>query len=170
MTRCHCTSASSQAQGGAQSLPTRPSAPGPLAAESHPVLSGPGALAHGLQCQAAWGPFRDASPDPRSPEAAAMCPGRSGRLPAADLWAPRFSGRSSRCPSPTGLSIPVSGSPGPRPPMVPLRPANPTRASAAVPPRAWLPGVGSEPGLASGKRGCVCMCVRGRRGCRSRGR
>lgn len=124
---------------------------GPLAAESHPVLSGPGAWAHGLQCKAAWGPFRDASPGPRSPEVAAMCPGRSGRLPAADLWAPGFSGRSSRCPSPTGLSIPVSGSPGPWPPVAPLRPANPPRASAAVPPRAWLPGVRSKPGPGFGQ-------------------
>lgn len=124
---------------------------GPLVAESHPVLPGPGVLAHGLQRKAAWGPFPDASPGPHSLAVAAMCPGRTGRLPPADLRAPGFSGLISKSPSPTGLSIPVSGSPGPWPPMAPLRPANPPGASAAVPPRAWLPGMGSEPGPGFGQ-------------------
>lgn len=90
---------------------------------------------------------------------ATRSPGLAGRLLPAGLQASGFSGHGLWFPRPTRVLIPVSGSPGPRPPVAPLRPANPPRAWL---PRAWLPEVGSAPGPGFGQAWQrVHVCVRG---------
>lgn len=148
MTRCHFARAAQAGGRRSEPLPPAHQLSGPLAAESHPVHPGLGGLAQGLQCTAGWGPFRDARPGPQSLAMAARSPRLAGRLLLAGLQASGFSGHGLWFPSPTGLSIPVSGSPGPWPPVAPLRPENPPRAWL---PRAWLPGVGSAPGPGFGQ-------------------
>lgn len=136
--------------------PTRPSAPRPPCGRIPP--SPPGALRSGPS----WG---------AEVYSAGLAGDRSGtraRVPGA--WRPQLcvqgahgvshsldsrpeatQGAAARGPlSLTGLSIPLSRSLG-RWPVAPLNPANPPRASAAVTPRAWLPGVGSAPGPGFGQ-------------------
>lgn len=152
MTRCHCTSATSQAQGGAQSLP-------------HPAISPPALLRPNPT-------LSSQDPEPGPTDCSARLPGNhSGmpaRVPGARRWQLCVQGAQ-------GVSLPLISGPRASPgaargaqarpvsrfPFRGLRdrgrrwrrcaPQTPPGASAAVPPRAWLPGVGSKPGPGFGQ-------------------
>lgn len=171
MTRCHCTSATSQAQGGTQSLPNPAISPLALL-RPKPTLS-------------------SQDPEPGPTDCSARLPGdHSGmpaRVPGARRWQLCVQGAQ-------GVSLPLISGPRASPGAARGAQARPVsrfpfrglrdrgrrwrrcaRQTHPEPVRQCHPARGClawslNLGLASGKRGCVCMCVRGRCGCRSWGR
>lgn len=167
MTRCHFASASSLAQGGAQSLPNPAISP-PALLRPNPTLS-------------------SQDPEPWPMDCNARLPGDHSRMPVRVPGASRW----QLCVQGTqGVSLPLISRPRASPGVArgpQARPASrflsrglqdcgrPWRRAPHKPTQgecgsargcqAW----GLNLGLASGKHGTLCMCVRGRRGCGSWG-